>query len=279
MYELETVQRIVQVTSLVEIYNRPRPKGFYFQGESHDFWEGVYVHEGEVSATADEQVYQLRPGQLLLHKPMEFHRIWSAPDCAPRIVNISFQAEGELLRKMDYRCFDLNPRQQEQFWKIVNAFSQTKRFKKETGKKHLYQLNLNLTASLLEAFLIELSENTGFTVPSQSPNDGRYSKIVQVMKANQHKNLSLSELADYCQMSVSNMKRIFRLYSDVGIAKYFLTLKIRYAMELLEAGTPATQVAEALDYSDTAYFYTVFKRETGMTPAQYINRKSGNLLR
>ena len=273
MYSLQTVERVVQVTALVELFNFSRPKGFYFPGESHDFWEGVYVHEGKVTATADEQVYVLRPGQFLLHKPMEFHRIWSDPDCAPRIVNISFQADGELLQNMHHRCFDLNPPQQELFWKVVNAFSQAKRQKKESSMTQQHRLASNQVASLLEVFLISLTENHKYTAPSQSPNDERYRKIVQVMKANRNQNLSLAELADLCQMSVSNMKRIFRLYSDVGIAKYFLTLKIRYAMELLEIGTPASQVAEALNFSDIAYFYTVFKRETGMTPAQYTNQK------
>ena len=70
-------------------------------------------------------------------------------------------------------------------------------------------------------------------------------------------------------MSVSNMKRVFGRYSDVGLAKYFLSLKMRRAMALLDAGERADRVAEALDFSEISYFYTVFKRETGMTPSQY----------
>jgi len=277
MYNFLPVDRLVQVTALVEIYNSPRPHGFYFQGESHDFWEGVYVHEGEVTATADEQVFQLRPGQFLLHKPMEFHRIWSTPDCSPWLVNISFQANGDLIQNLDHRCFDLNPQQQKQFWRLVNTFLNAKQLK-STEEHESFRIACNLTATMLELFLMELIEKQEYSSPSLSYNDIRYSKIVQVMKANCNKNLSLDELASLCQMSVSNMKRIFRQYSDVGIAKYFLTLKIRSAMQLLESGTSAAQVADALDFSDTAYFYTVFKRETGMTPVQFINRKRRNLL-
>lgn len=277
MYNLHTVDRLVQVTTLVEIYNSSRPHGFYFQGESHDFWEGVYVHEGEVTATADEQVFQLRPGHFLLHKPMEFHRIWSNPDCSPWIVNISFRATGDLIQNLKHRCFDLNPQQQTQFWKLTNTFLTAKQLR-NTDEQEAFRIAENLTATLLELFLIELTEKQEYSAPSLSQNDIRYSKIVQVMKANCNKNLSLDDLASLCQMSVSNMKRIFRQYSDVGIAKYFLTLKIRSAMQLLESGTPAAQVADALDFSDVAYFYTVFKRETGITPAQFINQKTRNLL-
>lgn len=44
---------------------------------------------------------------------------------------------------------------------------------------------------------------------------------------------------------------------------------MRRAMALLDAGERADRVAEALDFSEISYFYTVFKRETGMTPSQY----------
>ncbi|MBQ8359000.1 MAG: helix-turn-helix transcriptional regulator [Oscillospiraceae bacterium] len=268
MYPFQPVERLIQIDSLITVYNFARPKGFYFQGESHDFWECVYIHEGEATATADERVYQLGAGKLLLHKPMEFHRIWSSDDCAPWLVNISFQAHGALTEKLACRCFDLRPEQQERLWEIVKTFTQLK-----NCKDSQYSSFANLTAALLEAFLIDLTHSEEYSAPSQAPNDERYSKIVQIMKTNCHRNLSLAELAQLCQMSVSNMKRVFHLYSDVGIAKYFLTLRMRYAMELLEGGTPGNQVAEMLNFPDTAYFYTVFKRETGMTPAQYRRQK------
>lgn len=272
MYDVQSVERLIQIDGLIAVYDYVRPKGFYFPGESHDFWECVYIHEGEVTATADERVYQLGAGKLLLHKPMEFHRIWASDDCAPWVVNISFKAHGVLSEKLAGRCFDLHPKQKERFLEIVKVFTQLES-RKDTPDTCQYRSYANLTAVLLEAFLLDLAKNETDSAPSQDPNDERYSKIVQVMKSNCRQNLSLAELAQLCQMSVSNMKRIFHMYSDVGVAKYYLTLRIRYAMELLEKGTPANQVAELLNFPDNAYFYTVFKRETGMTPVQYRRQK------
>lgn len=272
MYQIQPVSRLIEIDALITVYNFARPKGFYFQGESHDFWECVYVREGAVTATADERVYQLGAGKLLLHKPMEFHRIWSDPDCAPWVINISFQAHGALTEKLACRCFDLNPEQQLRLFEIVDTFTQTEQHR-DSGNPEQYRALLQLTAARLEAFLLDLANNEVDSSPSQSPNDERYSKIVQIMKDHCCENLSLAQLAQLCQMSASNMKRVFRLYSDVGIAKYYLTLRIRYAMELLEKGIPANQVAEILNFPETAYFYTVFKRETQMTPAQFKRKK------
>jgi len=267
------IDPLIRIDTLEILFNQPREKGFYFSGESHDFWEMVYVHQGQVTATADERVYQLNSGNLLLHKPMEFHRIWSDSDCSTWIVNISFQAHGELTQVLANTCFDLPQDQQEQLWEIVKQFTKVMVLQ-NSEDTYQYRMYVHLTAALLEAFLIGLTKNQTFSLPSQAPNDERFTKIVQVMKENCRNNLSLAELAQLCQMSVSNMKRVFHLYSGVGVAKYFMTLKIRYAMELLDKGNSAVQVAEALHFPDAAYFYTVFKRETHMTPMQYRNRKS-----
>lgn len=273
MYINHPIHRLIEIDSLIAVYDFPRPLGFYFQGESHDFWECVFVRNGTVTATADERVYQLTPGKLLLHKPMEFHRIWAEENCAPWVTNISFEAHGELTQKLSNRCFDLQTDQQERLFAVVSAFRQAQHAF-EKGDNHLYRTYSNITSSLLEAFLIDLAENTKDNTPSKSPNDERYSQIIQVMQANLKENLSLPQLAEKCQLSVSNMKRIFSRYSDVGIAKYYLTLRLRYAMELLENGMPASRVAEALQFNDSAYFYTVFKREIGITPMQYRKNKS-----
>ena len=273
MHIVQPVEHLIEIDGLITVYNFARPKGFYFPGESHDFWECVYIREGEVTATADERVYQLGPGKLLVHKPMEFHRIWSKKDCAPWLINISFQAHGPLTEKLAGSCFDLRNEQQVQLFEIVNTFSKIS-VARDSQHTEEYKAFINLAAVQLEALLLTIANSDLHNAPSQAPRDEQFSRIVQVMKTNCHKNLTQTDLAELCQMSVSNMKRVFHQYSDVGIAKYFLTLRMRYAMELLENGTPANQVAEILNFPDPPYFYTVFKRETGVTPTQYRKQKT-----
>lgn len=268
MYIIQNVERQVRVDALVTVFNQTRPKGFYFPGESHDFWEGVFVYEGHVTATADERVYQLDSGKLLFHKPMEFHRIWSDGLDEPRYINISFRASGDGIQRFEDSCFDLDSEQQKRFWKVVEAFQRTMELR-DAGEEYRYQLWLSLTAARLEAFLIELTETGEYSRRILSGDEVRYEKIVSVMKENCHRSLSLTELARLCELSVSNMKRIFSCFSDVGVAKFFLSLRIRRAMELLDQGIPISEVADILDFQETSYFYTVFKRETGMTPTQY----------
>lgn len=268
MRQFLQVERTVHVDALYHALDVVRPADFYFPGESHDFWELVYVCEGKVTATADERVYHLDSGKLLFHKPMEFHRIWSESTTRPHLMIVSFKAGGPDMARFENSCFALNPSQRKRFEGMVAAFRQARSLRHGQDPQR-YQRAVSLTAVLLEGFLLRLTEREEHLPIESSGEDAQYTKIVNVMKENCHRSLSLQELAQKCGLSVSNMKRIFGRFSDMGIAKYFLSLKMRRAMELLESGLPASQVAEMLDFSEINYFYTVFKRETGMTPTQY----------
>lgn len=274
MRQFMQVEPVIRVDALHTAYDVVRPARFYFHGESHDFWELVYVCRGEVTATADERVYRLDSGKLLFHKPMEFHRIWSESDTGPHLMIISFKASGRDMAKLENSCFALSPQQRKRFEEMVGAFCQAQALRDREEPERLCRA-VSVTAALLENFLLRLTEGEEQLPHESSGEDAQYTRIVNVMQENCHRSLSLEELAGECGMSVSNMKRIFGRFSDMGVAKYFLSLKIRRAKELLESGIPASRVAELLDFSEINYFYTVFKRETGMTPTQYKRSRGG----
>ena len=48
---------------------------FEFAGESHPFWEFVYIDSGTASITADGRKFDMSQGDAYFHKPNEFHTI------------------------------------------------------------------------------------------------------------------------------------------------------------------------------------------------------------
>ena len=48
---------------------------FSFEGESHNFWEFVCVDKGEVDVTRGKTHTILKKGDLVFHKPNEFHNV------------------------------------------------------------------------------------------------------------------------------------------------------------------------------------------------------------
>ncbi len=272
MYTLNQIERLIEVEAIVMGIDAVRPENYYFPGELHDFWEAVFVAEGEASATADERVYRLNSGKLLFHKPMEFHRIWTA-DTTAHLYIISFKAAGTAMKKFENGYFELEPTERERFTEITAQFIKAAEIKDEDEQQ--YQTELNLAACMLETFLIKLSVEHNRLHRKPIYNEMQYQKIVRIMKENCESALTVGDLASLCNMSVSNMKRIFSCYSDKGIAKYYQTVKMRRAMELLDEGLSAKLTADRLGFSEINYFYTVFKRETGKTVAEY-RRKGMN---
>ena len=98
----------------------------------------------------------------------------------------------------------------------------------------------------MEGFLLKLKGKEEYTPKHISYNEDIYYKIVKTMKNNCNKSLSINDIARLLNMSASNVKRVFALYSDIGIAKYYLNLRIRRAKELLQEGLSAYEVAEKL---------------------------------
>ena len=87
------VNKYVNITSVFTIYEKIFEDTYYFDGESHDFWEFVCVLDGSLGVTAGEDVCILERGQSVLHRPMEFHRLWSEKKTEPHICVISFAAD------------------------------------------------------------------------------------------------------------------------------------------------------------------------------------------
>jgi len=259
MYELQPLKRAFTVDALVTAFDTVRPQGFYFEGEMHDFWEMVYVASGRAVATADERIYELSEGQLLLHKPLEFHRIWSAEGSAPHLLLLSFHAKGDM-RRFEGGFYTLNETQRQEYETLAKHFIKAKNTKTDDAAHR--------AAAALETFLLGLPK-TVQTADRSTLAHSQFRTIVETMEAHRCEMLSVADIAALCNMSVGNMKRIFSLFADCGVAKYFLKLKLRHARRLLQEGMSTTAVAAELGFNEPAYFCTVFRRETGMTPKEY----------
>lgn len=272
-----TLPRLFTVRAIMSAIDAVRPHGFYFAGEMHDFWEIVYILEGEVNATADDRVYDLKQGQMIFHRPMEFHRIWSAGGTAPHLLILSFDATGEGMAAFERQIMRMPLSAESRMRAAVQQGAELLRLEKEGRTQGpAYSYAAQTVTNTVEALLLELlpvfREHSAAAVSQDSET---YRRIVRVLDANCERNLREADVAALCHCSVSNMKRVFRKYADKGVMHYFTWVKIRRAIQLLEEGLTITQVSDRLGFSSPSYFTVVFKRETGYTPKDYRRRLNG----
>ena len=85
-------------------------------------------------------------------------------------------------------------------------------------------------------------------------------------------NLSAGMVAEYLGYSANYFARIFKSITGFYINDYIRQIRIMKAQELLvNSDMTITSIAEASGFSTANYFYAIFKKETGLTPAAYRN--------
>ncbi len=236
-------------------------KDHNFSGECHPFYELVYVEEGTVGITADEEVHTLSGGQILLHSPNEFHRIWSEFGSAPHVRNLSFFAAA--VPSFGSRVVQLSDTEQAELSAICTDVARGI----TAGDRAL----LNETRVRLELWFLQIAkkENDVTEQTPLLPSALRYAEIVGILHTNLHKQLSAGEIAQLCNISLSALKKIFTRYAGMGVSRYFTEMKMRYAAQQLQAGMRVGEVAALLGYFDQNYFSTVFRRVMGSPPGTY----------
>ena len=81
----------------------------------------------------------------------------------------------------------------------------------------------------------------------------------------------LDELAQRLEVSKAHLIRAFTKMTGISPGRYITHLRVEYAKLLLRGEDPSiTYVAEASGFANANYFAKVFRRETGMSPSEYV---------
>ncbi|AUP80610.1 AraC family transcriptional regulator [Flavivirga eckloniae] len=96
------------------------------------------------------------------------------------------------------------------------------------------------------------------------------SKAIVFIKSNLHKKLSLSEIADYCSISVSHLCLLFKKKTAYSPIEYLIFMRMQKACSLLEfSNLKINIIANNVGYDDAFYFSRIFKTVIGKSPSQY----------
>ncbi|MBE7051633.1 MAG: helix-turn-helix domain-containing protein [Ruminococcaceae bacterium] len=275
------IEEQICISEMYSFFKSQYDKTYYYAGEMHPFWECVYVVEGSICAVADDRMYNLSGGELIFHKPLEMHKFHVTTDETATIVVFSFSAEGKLCKKLNDKVFVLSEKQKSILLELIN-FADEKwdgtcsdetmidmylaRFKKDvnysqTVVSYLYRLMLSLVDEAKES------------PASTSPDSIVFSKAVDYMNQYICRNPKLEDIARHSGVSTAGLKRIFSGYTGLGVHRFFLKLKLKYAAQMLSCGQSVTEVADKLGFSSQAYFSKAFKRETNVSPSKYGNMR------
>lgn len=128
------------------------------------------------------------------------------------------------------------------------------------------------TLNLISNFLLIVIEYSQKNVAREQSD--RISEIKSFIHDNIYQNLPIELLAKELCMSDSHFKSWFKKEFGMPPVDYILRTRIEEGKKLLQLpeGESVTSIAFKLNFSSSQYFATVFKKYTGISPAEFKQR-------
>lgn len=276
-------KNVINITSIVTLHYFEFPKKYSFGGESHTFWELLYVDKGEFLVTTDQE-YHLKQGDIIFHKPDEFHDNQSYNDIPANVFVLSFVCQSKLMKYFESKSFHLS----KQHRKLIGNMIDMGRLTYQSTFNDIYATELiprddsiiggqQLIRIYLEQLLIMLLQDDTQTPykniyqNSEEFDDMLINEIINTFKEHLYSNLTVPELCKRLNYSKTYLSVFFKNKTNKTLIEYYRYLKIKEAKILLRKQEHSiTEISQLLCFSTPYYFSNVFKDETGMSPKEYM---------
>ena len=293
-YTSTELKNSITVTDIFTVHYFRYGKNFKFAGESHNFWEIVYIDSGNAKIVAGDDTHFLKQGQAYLHKPSEWHNIYTDDDFANSTV-ISFACKNHALKKIAGKILNFGDYEKGLLNKILHETQIS--FNDKLDNIYLEKMNekpnapfgfsqiLKNCIELLLVSLIREQEISNHNTVDVSVNvntnqlvDGI--KTILSNKLDATDTVNLENISFALGFSKSYIKSTFKKTTGFSIMQYYIKLKIDKAKKLLsQRRYSISEIADLLGYASIHYFSRQFKTSTGMSPSEYVNSvKADNLL-
>ncbi len=281
VYEGIVLKEELHIEKIVTIHYFEYMKDFHFAGESHDFWEFQCVDKGEVSV----QGRTLRSGQMIFHKPNEFHDLVANGEIAPNVAVVSFECHSPAMQFFEGRIVETTKRERELLGLIISEARRCIQsplddpyLEKMEKRKDAYFGSEQFIRIYLESLLLTIIRRS-LPKPAKAPvkvwagtgeEPAIYNQILEYLEENIRSYVTVEDICRQNLIGRSQLQKLFREQNHCGVIDFFSQMKIEYAKQLIrEENQNFTQISEFLGYSSIHYFSRQFKKITGMTPSEY----------
>ncbi len=293
-YIKNNLANTVKVSGVYTIHYFKYGKNFRFPGESHDFWEMVFIDSGNAKIIEDDKVFDLKQGEAVFHHPNRNHNIYTNDDFANSAI-ITFECKNASLKILSDKIFTLDEYEKILLNKIINEgkinyqeklndlylTKMTKRASAPFGGEQIIKNCIELLIlSLLrkEISQAKIAQDIDVNLSSNQIVDSVKSFLEQ--KLDNAETVSLDDISFKLGFSKSYIKSQFKKKMGISVIQYFINIKIDKAKKLLsQQKYTVSEIADILGFSSVYYFSRQFKLQTDMSPTEYVySIKADNVL-
>ncbi|MBO5215487.1 MAG: helix-turn-helix domain-containing protein [Clostridia bacterium] len=250
------------------------------KSHSHDFLELAYVAEGSAQHTIGNNTMIIKKGDYFIVDYGTEHSYYSTDDKPLRVINVLFKPQ--LIDKSLVYCRSFNTLLNHYLIKIdalalkINPSDTI--FTDDDGKILQYintivsekeEMKLGFT-EIMRSTLIELFITTMRKISSRDQNEDAVSIIMRAVQEDYVSPPTLGAIALKLGYSVPYLSMRFKEVTGIGYRDYIIRVRMEEARRLLaNTDKKIVEIAECVGYSDVNFFYSVFKKTEGTSPAVF----------
>lgn len=232
---------------------------FYEKSHFHTLYEFYMNVSGNVSFLVGNQVYSVESGEIIVCRPGELH------NCMYNEITIH-----------EYRCL----------WIYFEPGSEYEQFFNKEGFNHKYSFD-EMTCKAIEQIFSDFAESStseqksrirnflSFILKNNQSDQALFSIprnlriAIEYINAHYSEIKSISDIADYCYISVPTINRLFKKHMNATPLDFLNLTKLSAAKKLLDNGCSVTEACIQAGFSNCSYFISLFKEQYGTTPHKY----------
>jgi len=279
-YYGHALENVLSITHLISLFYFRSPSNFNFAGETHDFWEFIYIDKGQMLITAGSQQYQLRAGELAFHCPGEFHAVQACSREKANFMVCAFASESACMTFFTHKILLLDAAARACLQAALREVDGSL-LPSETpplafpgaafGAGQLIRTSLEQMMIRLyrQSHAVKIQQRALSTAP---PGSSRVlaERIQSFIEDHVQDRLTLAEIAAAMGCSVAQVKKAYKTATGASVIDQLIELKISEARRMVAEGElNFTQIASRLGYDNPHYFSRLFRRRQEMTMTEY----------
>ena len=224
----------------------------------------IYINlSGDVSFAVENRIYPIKPGDIIITKPYEYHHCIYHSDKPHKHFWILFSASGneEFLdiffnrRNGNSNHLTLSPNDTEVLITLCHTMTE--------ANKDQVQNFYNFFKLIMLLNNAEIAENS----EKQYPLD--VISAINYISNNFSHQITVSDIAKNSNVSINTLERHFTHIFGQSPSVYIRKKRLANAARLLSEGKTVTEASEESGFPDYSNFIALFRKTYGITPLKY----------
>lgn len=255
----------LHVEEILATYYQVRKGNYIFPGESHPYFELVYIDHGSLETRVDGQDFPLSKYDLMLYYPGQQHSHFTRSDQNCSYLTVIFKMDDALPESLKNRVFHTRKDIYQVLCHFMKAVQTDDYLNQELAVLYLKEVLI-----LLHQFDHKEEVDAGVNPMQQHYENTLLNEILVYINNNLYSAFTVEDLCTKFSVSRSSLQNLFRTNLHISPKQYISNLKLNHAKQLIqEHSRTISEISDMLGFTSIHYFSRKFKTQYGMSPTDY----------